>query len=144
MCGAPRLRQAGGRAPRCRRSTGNASLAALPTLQHADGGEQRAAWPTTFQRCLLPSPQPSGVCALPRTPRLLSGEPRITLRLTKGHTHNTPSVVRLKGGATACHSVLSLHFVFTLLFKCQGNEVHLGANKSFRQNGCYSNCAATN
>lgn len=47
-------------------------------------------------------------------------------------------------GVISCHSVLSLlDFVFLLLSQCQRNKVRLRANKSFWENGCYSNFIAT-
>lgn len=114
-----------------RHNTGNVSLAPLPKPQHTDGGEQKACGPPRFSCSSSLLPSPPGSAPSPPSRLLFSREQLTPLRLTKGHAQNTPKYGQAERGAIYCHSVFSLDFVFTLLFKCQRNKVHLGANKSF-------------
>lgn len=116
-----------------RHNTGNVPLAPLPKPQHTDGREQKvcmahhiSAVPLAFSPSLL------GMC-LPCS--------LLPSRECLYHSHGqramlkTPQVLVQYGqaerGEIYCPSVLSLDFVLTLLFECQRNKVHLGANKSF-------------
>ena len=104
---------------------------------------KRLRGPPRFSCVSSPLPSPWGSAPSPSSSPAL-GRALHHSQTDKRPRSKHPQCGQAERGATECHSVLSLDFVFNLLFKCQRKEVHLGANKSFRQNGCYSNCVATN
>ena len=116
-----------------RHNTGNVPLAPLPKPQHTDGGEQKACGARHVSAVPL--------AFSPTLPGLLLPRSQLPSRERLYHSHGqramlkTPQVLvqygKAERGEIYCHSVLSLDFVLTLLFECQRNKVHLGANKSF-------------
>lgn len=124
-----------------RHNTGSVALA--PSQNHSThmGEDKRLAWPTSFQLFLQPSPQPRPwrVCSLPPLLYSTSHWQKAMFRIPQMWVQ----CGKAERGVISCHSVLSLDFVFLLLSQCQRNKVRLGANKSFWENGCYSNFIAT-